>query len=474
MRRSWLAAAVAIGAVPSVARADDTSVQGTVVGTLASTDNVLNAPDGQPGQGDIFMQVRPGALFTWETPRMIQQLVGEVEALEFVRHNDQPSLGIHAAQRAFYTPGPLSTLFTVLDVSSGQASALTTRSAPDATGVALQPSQLIYTENGTASESASHQVSLATSVHETASGQYVHTDDGGTGDPIRQQHTQTLTELLTLTGGVTRTWTHDALQFDLAVQFLHLEEAAPLGSPPGSDRLDRQVNPQGTVLWRHDFDKHWSGGLQGGVVVVDPVAKDPFNPTLDQSNQILPVVNVQAAYTDDWGKAIGTVGRTVTPNLLVAQNTENYLAQVQLSLPIPVADDFKRGAPRLLAASSLGYIRTTLLDQELGMDAGSFDIVHADAGLLWTPRQDLTYGVRLEYFKQIGEASNNPAVQFFDFSRTTLFLTVAGKWPARVVTAVPQQQSFRADGRDTATPGEVVVPEEPTEATGGPDGGGNR
>nr|HEX4314893.1 hypothetical protein [Kofleriaceae bacterium] len=479
MLRPWIAAGavVAIGgpvAAPRAALADSTSVHATVVGTMAATDNVLNAPDGQPKDGDILVQVRPGVLFVWETPKMIQELVGEVEALEFLRHNDQPSLGVHAASRAFYTPGPLSTLTTVVDVATGQASALTTRSAPDATGVALQPSQLIYTENGTISESGNHQATLSTSVHETASGQYVHTDDDGTGDPIRHQHTQTLAEIATLLGGVTHVWAHDSLQFDLGVQFLHLEEAAPLGSPPGSDRLDREINPQGTAFWRHDFDKHWSGGLQAGLVVVDPVGRDPFNPTLSTDAQYLPVVNLLAAYTDDWGRAVLTAGRTVTPNLFVAQNTENYISQLQVAVPLSFGDDIKRGPPHVVAAGSIGYIRTTLLDNELGMDAGSFDIVHMDGGLAWTPRSDLTYGVRFEYFKQIGEASNNPAVQFFDFSRTTLFFTIAGRWPSRVVAEVPQKQSLRADGRDTSPAGEVVVPDEPTESTGGPDGGGNR
>ncbi len=105
---------------------------------------------------------------------------------------------------------------------------------------------------------------------------------------------------------------------------------------------------------------------------------------------------------------------------------------------------------------------------------GAFDVVHTDVGVLWTPRPDTTYGARLEYFKQISETDATSAEQFFNFSRTTLFFTMAVRWPARVVAEVPQQQSLRADGRDTAVPGEVVVPEEPSETSGGPDGGGSR
>jgi hypothetical protein len=483
--RSRLAAAATLAGASLVAvpaYADHYSIHFTLAGTLAATNNVFNAPDGQPADGDLLVQIRPGALFVYESPRMIEELVGEVELIDFLIHNDQPSIGGHAAWRQFFTPGPLSTLSTTVDAQAGEISALTSRSAPDTTGVALQPSSLIYDETANVSESINRVASLGTSVHETAALTYGFTTDNGDNDPVRHQPNETLTEGISLIAGVTRSWPKDSLSFDVGGQFLHLERAAPLGSPPGSDVFQRQVNPQATVQWRHDFDRHWSGGLLGGIVIVNPVGTDPFEPMESTSVQFFPVGTVQAAYTSDWGKAILTVGRNVAPDLFIAANTVNDTALLQLSMPISSANEIRRGPPHLLASSSLGVSRTTIADgvdnaqlaMLQGVLAGSFDLIHLDAGVSWTPKQDITYGLRFEYLRQVASAEETAMGSFFSFARSTLFFTVAIRYPARVVAQIPLQNRVRADNADTATPGEVVVPEEPTEETGGPDAVNNR
>ena len=248
---------------------------------------------------------------------------------------------------------------------------------------------------------------------------------------------------------------------------MHLERSAPSTSPPGSNRLDRQINPRATAIYRHDINAHWSVNLAGGVLIVVPYGVDPFNPT-DTSRvaQTFPIINALAAYADDWGRAAITAGRSIAPNQLIAQNTQNDTIQANFTLPIRLPNDYGR-APRLVGASTLGYVRTQLLDPVFGASQGSFDVVKIDAGVAWAATPSTAYGVRLEYIKQIGEMSSDPAVQAFSFSRTTLFFTFALRWPDRAVAAVPlTTQSTRVDRQDLAPAGEVVVPEEPATEDG--------
>ena len=78
-------AVAVVTAAPTRARADSTSLH--VLGDLETgwTDNIFSAPSdttvGAPArEGDAYAQLRPGLLFTWERPRMIQQLEAAIEA----------------------------------------------------------------------------------------------------------------------------------------------------------------------------------------------------------------------------------------------------------------------------------------------------------------------------------------------------------------------------------------------------------
>ena len=154
MRRAWLILPLLL----RTAAADTTTITATAVGSLAATDNATSAPDNGNAEGDLFMQIRPGGLLGYESPRMIQELAASVELLTFARGTSSSSVGYSGALRSFYLPTPRSDVLTSIDGSNGIINAFTTRAAPEQTGIGLVPSAAIYTNVANANESASYQV----------------------------------------------------------------------------------------------------------------------------------------------------------------------------------------------------------------------------------------------------------------------------------------------------------------------------
>lgn len=451
------------------ARADHASIHATGSGDIAVTDNVFAAPDGSR-ESDMFFQVRPGILFAYDAPRMIHELTAELEILEYIQNSDQPSLNFRGGWRGIFTPGPRSEVSLGLDGGTGKVSALTARQTPDQTTVAVVPTGEVSVQQANASESASYQTTRETRVSQNGLASFASTDDGlGTTD---QSYTASFLV------GFERTWKSDSLGISAGVSYLHLEHHAPMGALLG-DRLDQQVNPQLTANYRHDFSTNWSASADGGVVYVNPVGTDPFNPMDTTRNaQLYPVAGVQGSYTDLWGRASLSARRGVSPNLLIAQNTVNTGVVAQLSVPLPWLDDSRRREPKLVAAGTIGYEQTELIDNTTDFTAGIFDVFRVDVGVAYSPRPGMTYGLRYEFLHQTGDASATMVVP--DFTRNTLFFTFAFRYPDRLAVAVPRQRATsRVDRSDlSATGEEPVVPEavEDTEHGGGggsESGGGN-
>jgi hypothetical protein len=255
----------------------------------------------------------------------------------------------------------------------------------------------------------------------------------------------------------------DSIGFEAGVSYVRLELIAPMGAVMPS-RLDRQVNPRGAARWRHDFNRNWSGGIDGGVVYVNPIGIDPFNPD-DKSRKasLFPTANVQASYADTWGRASGSIFRNVAPNLFIAENTVNEGFLGSVSMPLPWLDDSRRREPKLVALGTLGLERSQLLDANTNDTVGTFDIFHIDFGVVWTPVPGQTWGVRYELLHQSGDSM--AAVAIPGFTRNTLFFTFAFRYPERLAVVVPRnRQSLRADRKDLTPVGEEpVVPDEPGE-----------
>ncbi len=99
--------AIATLLLASPAFADHTSAHVTATGNVAVTDNVFSVSRDANPEADVYTQLRPGALFTWETPRMIQTLEVAAEVLEYATHsNTDPSFSLMGHWDSLWMPGP--------------------------------------------------------------------------------------------------------------------------------------------------------------------------------------------------------------------------------------------------------------------------------------------------------------------------------------------------------------------------------
>jgi hypothetical protein len=438
------------------ARADHTSVHVTASGDVALTDNLFSVPQSSNPESDVYTDIRPGVVGTWETPRMMQALAAEVEVLEYATHNNtDPSLTLRGRWDALFLLTPRSELGLGADASNGRINALTARSTADQTAIVVTPGGNSEVRQANASQRLSWQSTKATRTNESA---FVHW--GATSD-LQAMPTTTNSLDVGASFGFERLFAHDDFGLEVGGDFLRLEFIAPTGTTGTmASRLDQQLNPHATASWRHDFSKKWSTALSGGVVYINPIGTDPYNPTRAASHaQATGVFSATAAYTGDWGGAQLAVARGVSPNLLIAQNTVNDSATLRLALPLPWLELSSRSSPHYTAVGSFGVARTQLVDPITSALEGSFQLVHVDLALQYRPRPSMTYSLRYEFAYQHGDtvaATVEPS-----FFRNTVYFEFAFRYPDRLAVQVPRRTgSVRADEGDLAPVGsEPVVPD---------------
>jgi len=446
------------------ARADHASYHGTVVGSVATTDNVFAAPR-EMAEPDIYMQVRPGLLFAYDSPRAIQELVGEVEFLEYVAHSDKPSVTFHAGWQGFFLPGPRSQVTTTVNASTGQLNAMTTRTTPDMAGINVVPPGEIDTRQGDASEYLSYQAGKDTRISETVFGRWTSTQDA---DPMVGVTTDAYEAGVTL--AAEHTFGHDTVALDGGASYLWLRLLDPNGVQMGS-RLDKQLNPRSSLSWRHDINRVWSFDASGGVVYVNPVGTDPYNPTDKRQANLFPTASATVAYSENWGLATLNVHRAVAPDLFIAENTLSEGVTATVAMPLPWLDEVPHARnPKLVGLGTIGVERSELIDSEKGGTLGTFNLAHVDVGVGWTPSPGQTYSVRYEFAYQTGDSTATMMIP--SYWRNTLFFTFALRYPDRMAAQVPRRtQSLRSDRNDLAPMGAEPVVPDPAEAL--PDGGGD-
>ena len=457
-------------------------------GEAAATDNVFAAPTGTTREGDIFATLRPGFLFAWDAPRTQQDLSLEVELTEYAFHSDQPSTSLKGGYRAFFLTGPRSEAVLQLNGQNGLLSAITTGQSPDQTVVQVTPINRVDVIQGDGSAYASYQASREIRLSETVFGRYNHSDDNALdpesaamGKAVEDPTITKSAEVGTVLG-LERAFRKDSVSIEAGGSWVRLERHASRFIDASSDpllrlqrsRLDRQLVPRARVSWRHDFNKRWSGSADGGLAYLYPYGNDPYNPmATDRKAGLFPVVGVQAAYVQPWGRMQYQVRRDITPNLFIAQNTVNDIAVAQIAMPMTWLDDSAMRRPKFVLLASVGAARTQLIDTLTGDQASAFLVGRADVGVNYNSRPGVTYGVRYELLAQTG---NDTAEQVIPgFFRNTLFFTFAIRYPDRIAAEVPQRRSqnaVRADRKDLVPIGvEPVVPDPLEQGAEGDDAG---
>jgi hypothetical protein len=433
-------------AVGSTAKADRTSWHATASGDVAATDNVFATTRDQ-SQSDMFATVRPGMLFTYNLPKMVQELTFEGEVLEYLVHSDEPSISFRAGWRGSFTTGKYTSIQTALGASTGVLTALSSRTSPDQTITELSPIGKVDTQQANGSEYFSWNVGRDVRLSQTLFGRASKTDDNvvedvtmGTGPTIVKSAE------VGFALGFERDFRSNSVSLEAGASLLRLERDAPPTAMEGP-RLDRQFNPRARVQWRHDFDRQWSSTADGGLVFVYPYGTDPDNPDAELKSGTFPIVGAGLAFSEVWGRAALLVRRDVTPNLFIAQNTVNDSGTLSVAMPLPWLDNSRRRNPKLVGLGSLSVNRTRLIGED-GDLSSSFKIGRLDVGVGYSPRPGFTYGVRYEFVYQTGDAEAVALVP--GFFRNTLSFTFNIQYPDRVAGDVPKRRtnSVRADGKD--------------------------
>ncbi len=439
----------------SVAYADNTTLHFTAAGSVAATDNVFASAVNT--ESDVFFQIRPGILLSHDGPRLIQIYTAEAEVLEYAEHNpSQPSLTYRAGWKGNFLYSPLVDIIGVANVSTGQINQLVARGTADQAVVAISPAGTTTANQADATELLTKRLDQTYALRQGLSAHYGTTED--------QVNDTTSSVDADLTLGIERDSLTNSflLQFDL--EYVRLRRVDPDPVPPvfppipnpAGNRQDQQVNPRASLLWRHDFSRYWSSSTNVGVVTLNPVGIDPFNPTdTHRPASLFAVGGAALNYTDLWGRASVAVSRNVAPDLLLAESTLTTNAIATLALPLPWFNDPNRLSPRVNVAGTIGVLQSEVLPTENGimLDQGTFTAFHASLGVLYAPHPNQTYGLRYDYIYQTGDAA---ALKLLPaFSTNTVFFTFTFRYPERLAVDL---RSVRGDGQSTRADRTDVVP----------------
>jgi hypothetical protein len=441
------------------AYADNADFHAVAAGSVATTDNKNGS--GTDPEGAIFTDVRPGMLFTYNASRMIHELMTEVGMIYYLG-NAAPNVTFRGDWKAFFLPGPRSEVSLGATGSFGQLNALQASTPSNETPLLVQPEGKVNTLNGSATENASWVATKFTRLSQRGFVRYTTTEDT---DPMVAVMTQSFEY-----GGaiaIDHRRRHDNFALELGASYVYMRKDDPFMVQMG-DRLDKQINPRGVLVWQHDWNRKWSTQLDAGVVYVNPI----FNLTGDTQAAPFPIFGATAAYTDVWGRAQLVARRQVTPNLFIAQNTVSDSISTTFAMPLQFLDrDGRKRAPRVVGIGTLGFDRTQLIDPLDAALRGEFKVARADAGVAWQPRPGQTLGLRAELTYQSGDQVAEMVVP--SFHRFTFYFTFALRWPEDVQVRVPRRaNSVRADKSDLAPIGSEPVVIDPTELL--EEGGGGR
>lgn len=431
-------------ALPRAAHADDNYSLHVIGSTQASwTDNLFAVPDDAadplpPHEGDVQLQLRPGVLGTYETPRTIHNLEYDLEANLYLDHDEARSLGHVATWRGFFLTSPRTEVQTSAAFTSGTLAALSTRAAP----VEGQP-QATVSGNGrywALDAGQGLHVAVTPDLRLTQGLQarrFSSTVDGAAGAADIDTGGYEVGGSL----GADRGWMHSAVAIGVQSRYVTLEQAA-------GDA--RSVNTALTLSYRRDFTPRWSGLADGGGVWIASLDDAP--------SMVQPTVGVAVNYLPTWGMAGLQVRRTMAPNLYIAENTISDLALINASLPLPwLTDD--PNVPRLVASGALGASRNQVVRGD--EVTSSINVVNADVALSYAPRGDLTLALRAQHLRQLPGDVAAGATPAFEYDRTTVVIQATWRFPERLAAEIPTRDSLRVDRRDVTPVGEEVAPAGP-------------
>jgi hypothetical protein len=442
---------LSLGVNAAPALADRGSIHVTATGDLAFTDNVFAEQRGDQSS-DLFVQVRPGVLMSYGTPRMIHDLSIEGQVTGYAIHRNDAAITGRAAWRALFLPTPRTDVTVQANAGSSLLNVLSVLSSPEQT-TAVQPLGAVVAYTADVGEGFSYQLTRDLRLTQSLFGRAGRTDDNLPDPTITESHEAGVDV------GIDRSFGRSAAAIEIGGSIVRFQRQAPAASVEPS-RLDHQLNPRLRARYRYDLSRRLSLGVDVGLVDVRPYGTDPYNPgATDRKSGLFPLVGLNASWADVWGVASASVRRDMTPNLFIAQNTVNDAINAAVALPLRYNGGTRR-APKLVVVGAIALQRTQLIDPTTTMETSSIGIAQVSVGFQYAFRPALSYGVRYELMLQSGDdAAARPVPGFL---RNTVFATFSVRYPEDVAFHVPRRRrdGERAGSRDASPIGpEPIIPD---------------
>ena len=435
-------ALAALVVFPHLARADE-GVNAIIAGNVSATDNANQDASGTK-HPDGFVQIRPGLLFGYETPRGTYTAATDVEATEYLQHPADFAVTVHGRATAAWVVTPLTSANVALAASTGKTNILAGRQSPDqnvVTGLLPGGAGDVYQVGG--GQGASHILTKTLSLSESLAADFVQTN----GDAAAV--TRSMQGSLALQ--IRRTLEENSIGLEVGATVVRLVQFIPGDAAAGvmdTGRLDKQFIPRAAVFWRHDISRRWSSNLAGGLGAIVPFGDDPYNPMTVRNRRIYtPIGGGSLNYTDVWGYAALAVAHAVAPNLLIAQNTISDTATLSAAVPIAWIERHGR-TPRYTLAASAGIFRSKIVDDTNADANATYSGEHLDIGVAYLPGPSQTFSLRYTLAHQTASTGAGAIVAVPALTTNTISLVFTLRYPERVRVVEPKHTSVRADETD--------------------------
>lgn len=367
------------------ARADDYDLHFVATGSAAATDNVFSAPDEGTASrdADVMYTLTPGVVVSYGNPRTTHELTFNVSLNGYLDHTEAWGVQLFGDYRAATALTPLTDLALSAGLSRGTTSALSTSAAPsDGTAAPSsggQTEQLSFQ----GSESLSYSFSPEMRGQQNAGASYTIVTDAADNE----------IGTLQLSGGLAldRSFQQSSAGLDLGLTYLDFNRPSTMTV---SAEPDRRADGRLGVRWRRDVSQRWSVGADGGLVAVIPIDGEAgITP--------VPIIGANVSYVPEWGTATLQVGRAVSANPFIAQQTVGESAVLSLNLPLPWLNaDRPSDTPEWTASAALAFARSRILDTDSGELTSALVNGLLDVGVAYVPREEMTFALRFQHTRQ--------------------------------------------------------------------------
>jgi len=407
----------------SVASANgDQSLHATGTATTGFSTNILGVPetDEQFVDADAFTTLQPGAIFSYESPKLRAEMRYTLSARLFLRNSSANSFSNFLALIGSTDVSPLSQVGFGVNASAGRINAFET--APADTEVGQLPNGDLAYARIIGDQSFTHRFSELLGFRQNARAEGFTPTDETTTVNTNWNAGGTL--------ALERNWKRHQGTISAEGRYVHNEVIDELGERQDPDK---HIVAGPRVRWLWDISGTFSSSISAGLIRV--FSPDDYNTGFYQ-----PLASVQVSHLKERSLLTLRYVHDVATNSLVGQTSTIDRVSLRGDYPTTrlLEDSTISGT---LAFQHAQFVNVQTESLERSANTGPLDL----AGL-WKQTDGLQWAVRYQYTKQNRDM---PLLgQSQDFSRHQVQVIVTIRYPERQAVEIPKRRGERVDGAD--------------------------